>query len=225
MTTTKALNAEKRDGRGKGAARKLRATGRVPAVLYGQNFESLPLSVDAREAMHLFQTISVENTIVELEMEGEKEPVRALVREIQSHPFKPDLVHIDFMRVQKGVAVDVEIPLHLVGVPVGVKLHGGSLDQTIHELPVRCIPSRIPESIEVDVSHMELHDMIRVADLDLDDAVEVTIEPDRMVAQVSPPRGGGIEEGEEGEEAAVEAEGTTEDKGTGEEPATESEAQ
>jgi len=224
MTTTKVLIAEKRDGRGKGAARKLRAAGRVPAVLYGKDFESLPLSVDAREASHLFQTISVENTIVELDMKDEKDPIRALVREIQSHPYKPDLVHIDFLRIQTGVAVDVEIPLHLVGVPQGVKLHGGSLDQSIHELPVRCIPSRIPDSIEVDVSHMDLHDMIRVADLDLDDAVEVTIEPDRMVAQVSPPRGGGLEEGLEGEEAAEEAVGGAEEAGGGEEAAAESEA-
>ena len=203
MTSTKALKAEKRSDTGKGVARKLRAAGRVPAVLYGKDLESMPLSVDAKEAEHLFHSISVENTIVDLKVKGQKGSVQTLVREVQSHPFKADLIHVDFLRVQKGVAVDVEVPIRLEGVPVGVKLHGGSLDQVLHELPVRCIPSKIPELIAVEVSEMDVNDVLRVGDLVVDEDVEVTVGDERTVAHVVIRRAA-VEETEE--EAALEAE-------------------
>ncbi|MDH5758170.1 MAG: 50S ribosomal protein L25/general stress protein Ctc [Gemmatimonadota bacterium] len=210
MTTTTTLEAAKRDQAGKGVARKLRAQGRVPAVLYGGDGEAVSLSVDAHDALHLFQSISVENTIIELKVEGEKKPVSTLVREIQAHPFRMELVHVDFLRIQKGVALDLEIPLHLVGVPEGVKLHGGTLEQMIHELPVRCIPSNIPDSIEVDVSALDLNEVLHVSDIELGEGVEVTIDPSRTICAVASPRGGaeGTEaeatEAEEGEDGSGE---------------------
>lgn len=220
MTTTTTLSAAKREGTGKGVARKLRAGGRVPAVLYGTGTESVSLSIDAHEAMHLFQHISVENTIVDLEVDGEKEPIPTLVRDIQTHPFKNELVHVDFMRIQKGVAVDVEVPVHIEGVPVGVKLHGGSLEHIVHEMPVRCIPSKIPEIISVDVSHLDVGDAIRVEDLDLPEGVEPTIELDQAICLIAAPRGHAEEEegeeGLEGEGAAGPASPADADAGEGE---------
>ena len=103
MSSKATLKAQKRDTSGKGAARTLRRTGRVPAVLYGRELDSLHLSVDAREAEYLFHSISVDNTIVDLAVEGEKKPYQTLVREIQTHPWKESLMHIDFLRVQEGV--------------------------------------------------------------------------------------------------------------------------
>lgn len=203
MATNATLRAQKRDGTGKGVARKLRQDGRVPAVLYGRDLESVHISVDARETDRLFHSISVDNTIVALQVEGEKEPFETLVRELQVHPWKATLVHIDFLRIQKGVAVDVEVPVHLVGVPEGVKMDGGILEQMIHDLPVRCIPSKIPVSIEIDVSALGLNEALHVSDIELDEAVEVRIAPDRTLCSVGVPK---IEEEPEVEEELLEGE-------------------
>jgi large subunit ribosomal protein L25 len=205
MTILKSLNATKRDGAGKGVARKLRRGGRVPAVMYGKDMEPVHLSVDAMEAVHLFQAISTDNTIVDLLVEGEKEAFPTLVREIQAHPHKHELVHVDFLRVQTGVAVEVEVPIELLGTPVGVKMHGGVLEHLVHEVPVKCIPSLIPESIQIDVSGLEIDDAIHLTELTIPEGVELLIDDDRTVCIVAAPRAvveEEAEEGEEGDEAA-----------------------
>lgn len=204
MAVETKLTTEKRTGTGKGVARKLRAAGRLPAVLYGGDDEPVHLSLDTHDAEYLFRNISVDNTIVDLEIEGESEPVQTLVREIQTHPWKATLVHVDFLRIQKGVMVDVNIPLQLVGTPVGVQMEGGQLDQIIYDLPIRCIPSKIPEVIEVDVSHLNLNDVMHIADVNFEEGIEVTIAPERTICSVSLPQAAGAAEGEdaEGEEGA-----------------------
>ena len=203
MATNAMLSAQKRDGTGKGVARKLRQDGRVPAVLYGRDLESVHLSLDALEADHLFHSISVDNTIVELRVEGEKEAFQTLVREIQIHPWKTTLLHIDFLRIQKGVAVDVDVPVHLMGVPEGVKVEGGILEQIIHDLPVRCIPSKIPASIDIDVSALGLNEALHVLDIDLEEGIEVRIPPERRICSVAVPK---AEEEPEVEEELAEGE-------------------
>lgn len=229
MTSTPTLSALKREGTGKGVARKLRQGGRVPAVLYGRDLDSVHLSVDEGEAERLFHSISVDNTIVELQVDGEKDSFQTLVREIQVHPWKATLIHIDFLRVQAGVAVEMDVPVRLIGVPAGVKLDGGNLEQIIHDLPIRCIPSKIPESIEVDVTGLGLNDVLHVSDIDVGEGVEVRIAPERTICSVAMPRAEEEEvvveeellEGEEGEEAAegeaaapeAEAEGSGEGDG------------
>ncbi|MDH3205318.1 MAG: 50S ribosomal protein L25 [Gemmatimonadota bacterium] len=193
------LQAKKREGTGKGVARKLRQDGRVPAVLYGRELESLHLSVNAHDADHLFRSISVDNTIVTLEVEGEKVPFETLVREIQTHPWKPSMLHVDFLRIQAGVEVDLDVPVELEGIPVGVRLNGGVLEQIIHELPVRCIPSKIPESFILDVTDLDLNDSLHVSDIVLEEGIELRLEGDQTVCAVTVPRV--VEEAEvEGEE-------------------------
>lgn len=188
MSDASTLKAELRDGTGKGVARKLRAAGRLPAVVYGGDDAPTHISLDAHDAEYLFRNISVDNTIVGLEIDGEKEPVDTLVREIQTHPWKSMLLHVDFLRIQKGVMVEMTVPVNLVGTPVGVKVDSGVLEQVIHDLPIRCIPSKIPESIEVDVSEMQVNDVLHIADLTFDEGVEVTIAPERTICSVSQPR-------------------------------------
>ena len=205
MTDTM-LKALRRDGAGKSVARKMRQAGQTPAVLYGGDEEPVHLALDTQEADYLFRRISVENTIVDLEVEGEKGSVQTLVREIQTHPWKETLLHVDFLRIQKGVAVDVEIPLNLVGTPEGVRLEGGSLEQIIHEIPIRCIPSKIPEVIEVDVSGMEVGDVLHVSDVSFDEDIEVTISQERTICSVAAPKA----EEEVVEEEADEEEGAAE---------------
>ena len=234
MTTTATLTAHPREETGKGAARKLRQDGKIPAVVYGREADTIHLTLDTLEADHLFRRISVDNTIVELSLDGEKEPIQTLVREIQTHPWKANLLHVDFYRIEAGVAVDVDVPVHLIGTPVGVKMEGGVLEQVIHDIPLRCIPSKIPEVIEVDVSEMEVNDVLHVSDIEFEEGVEVTIALERTICSVSIPRAldeilaAEEEEAEElaeleGEEVEVEGEEAPEGEAEGEEPGEEEE--
>jgi len=187
MATDTTLKAELRTGTGKGVARKLRADGKLPAVVYGGDAEPVHIYLDTQDADYLFRNISVDNTIVDLAVEGDKEPVQTLVREIQTHPWKATLLHVDFLRIQKGVAVELDVPLHLVGTPAG-QLEGGVLDQIIHSLAIRCIPSKIPEFIDVDVSHLELNDVMHISDVTFEEGIEVMVAPERTICGISMPK-------------------------------------
>lgn len=188
MSNDTTLKAERREGTGKSVARKLRAAGKLPAVVYGGDGETDHISLDAHDVEYLFHNISVDNTIVELQIEGEKQGVQTLVREVQTHPWKATLLHVDFLRIQKGVAVEMEVPIELLGTPIGVRDSGGVLEQTLNALPIRVVPSKIPEVVQADVSGLDINDVLHVYDLDLDEAVEVTIAPERTICSVSLPR-------------------------------------
>ncbi len=207
------LKAQPRAETGKAAARKLRSVGRIPAVIYGKEMDSRGLSLDLQETEYLFQRIAVENTILDLEIEGDDEPVQTLIRDIQAYPHKPGLLHVDFLRIQKGVAVEVDIPVNLEGIPVGVRESGGILEQIINELRVKCIPSKIPENYTLDVTAMEVGDSFHVSDILVEDDVDILAELDRTICSVQVPKVIEVEveedeEGlEEGEELDPDAEG------------------
>jgi len=213
MVSEATLKAQLREDCGKGPARRLRAAGRIPAVVYGDGDEAQPLAVDAQELNRLFSRISVENTVIDLSIE-EREPVRVLVREVQTHPFRPEILHVDFYRVRAGERITVEVPIRLVGTPVGVR-EGGILDQNLHALPVRVRADRIPEEIEVDVSELKVGDALRIEDLAIPAGVEVEVEGDRPVCSVTSPTVAALEttaESPEGVGGEVEAE-LTEERG------------
>jgi large subunit ribosomal protein L25 len=181
--------------------------------------EARGLSLDQQETEYLFQRISVENTILDLEIDGEKEPVRTLIREIQSHPHKFGVLHVDFLRIQKGVAVEVDIPVSLDGVPVGVRESGGVLEQVINEIRVKCIPSKIPEVVSIDVTGMAVGDSFHVSDIDLGEGVEILVDSDRTLCNVAIPKvvTADVPEAEEELEEGVEAvEEAPADEGAGE---------
>lgn len=205
MTKRTVLKAQLRAETGKEFARSLRAQGRIPAVVYGKDMEPRGLSLDLQETEYLFQRIAVENTILDLEIEGEKEPLQTLIREIQSYPDRPGVLHVDFLRIQKGVAVELEIPVDLVGVPVGVKESGGVLEQAINELRVKCIPSKIPEVVSLDVTGLAVGDAIHVSDVDLGEGVDILVDPARTICSVQIPKVVVVEE-EEPEELEEELE-------------------
>lgn len=223
MAKITVLKATPREETGKEFARKLRAEGRIPAVMYGKDMEARGLSLDYQETEYLFRRISVENTILDLEIEGEKEPVRALIREIQSLPHKPGLLHVDFLRIQKGVAVEVDIPVNLEGVPTGVRESGGVLEQMINEVRVKCIPSKIPEEISIDVTGLVVGDSVHVRDIDLGEGVELLADPDRTICNVAIPKVVvvEVEEDEEAEELGEGVEEAAAEDG-GDEPAPDS---
>ena len=198
MATTAMISATEREGRGKGAARSTRREGRIPGILYGHGEESLALSVDAGELKKLVHSISIENTILDLDLGG-SEPYKVLIRELQRHPVRDEFVHIDFFHVAMDEKIQVEIPILLVGTPTGVKNKGGVLDHQLRELEVFCLPGNIPEKVELDVSGLDIGDSIHVSDIQLAD-VEILTELDRAVVAVLAPTVIEVEE-----EAAAEA--------------------
>ncbi len=195
MVNSATLKAMGRATKGKGFARKLRAAGRVPAVVYGHAEEARSISVDAHELERLFAGISVENTVIELGID-DAEAIRVLVRETQTHPFRAEVLHVDFYQVHAGERVTVEIPLRLAGTALGVR-EGGVLDQVLHELPVRCLVDQIPEEIELDISNLAIGDTVHVQDLVLPAGVESDLEGDRVVCSVTPPTVPALEEASE----------------------------
>lgn len=206
MSMTVTLNAENRSDSGKGFARKLRASGRIPAVVYGQGGEALPVSIDAHETDLLLHRISIDNTIVDIEVPGEKDKISTLIREVQVHPFKPNILHIDFYRIEVGVELDVDVPLHLEGTPAGVKLEGGILQQIVHDISVRCIPSLIPDSISHDISAMVIGDVLHASELTIPEGVTLMIDDERTICLVDAPRVAAATDDAEDEDGAVEGE-------------------
>ena len=189
MASSAKLSAKGRDGQGKGDNRKLRQTGYIPAVIYGHGETTRSVAVNAHELELLFSRVHVENTVIDLDVEGEKKPIRALVREVQKHPAKGSVVHVDFYQIHAGEMVNIQIPIHFVGTAVGVR-NGGMLQHTMDELDVKVSADSIPESIDVDVSELDIGDSIHVSDLKVPAGVEVLDNADRSVCSVTPPQAG-----------------------------------
>jgi large subunit ribosomal protein L25 len=183
---TASLSATRRTGTGKGVARTLRRDGKVPGVIYGHKREATPVAVDARDLEKLLERISADNTVIELAIEGAG--ARALIREIQRHPFKRQILHVDFQEVVAGEKMTVRVPLRLVGTPVGVRLGGGIIDHTLRELTISVDPSNIPNHIDVDVSNLNLGESIHVAQVPVPAGVEVEDEPNAAVVVIATPR-------------------------------------
>lgn len=180
------LSVTARENSGKGVARSLRRDGRVPAVIYGHGREPQTLSINTRDLEKLLEHISAENTVIDLDVDGTNS--RTLIREIQRHPFKRQILHVDFQELVAGEKVIVRVPVILIGVPDGVRMDGGILDQTMRELEVEVDPSNIPNHIEVDVTKMVIGSSLHVSDITLPEGVEVVAEEDASVAVVSAPR-------------------------------------
>lgn len=201
------LHASRRDETGKGVARRLRRAGRIPAVVYGKDMDPIPLSLDEQEAVNLFQSIPVANTVLQLDI-GDGETLRTLVREIQTHPFRPDIIHVDFMRLRQGVAVELNVPFAFSGTPEGTRA-GGRLDVVLYEAHVRCTPAKIPESIQIDVSGLDIGESLRLGDIALPDGIELLANPKTIVCHVATTRASLEDEDEEGDEEAIEGLGSS----------------
>ena len=180
------LSAEMRSDSGKGVARKLRAAGRVPGIVYGHGREPQSLSVVARDLDKLLGSIAVSSTVVELGLGGAT--TKTLIREVQRHPFKKMIMHVDFQELVAGEKVIVDLPLVFVGVPEGVRLSGALLEQILHKVEVRVDPANIPNHIDVDVSHLAMGHSLHIRDLVLPAGVEVLSEEDATICAVIAPR-------------------------------------
>jgi large subunit ribosomal protein L25 len=180
------LSGETRTETGKGVARKLRAAGRVPAVVYGHAREPQPLSLNTRDLEKLLSHIAAGSTVVELTLGGAT--TKTLIREVQRHPFKKQIMHVDFQELVAGEKVIVDVPLVFVGVPEGVRLSGALLEQILHSIEVRVDPVNFPNHIDVDVTHLAMGHSLHVRDLTLPEGLEVLTDEDATICAVIAPR-------------------------------------
>ena len=201
------LASEPRTDFGSRPSGRLRREGKVPAVVYGLGSEAVPITVGSRELQHILAGEAGANSLITLDVDGQS--VLTLARQIHRHPTKGMLVHVDFVRIDRDVAVSAEIPIHLIGEAEGVK-DGGLLEQLLFHLTIHAMPGNIPVSIEIDVEALAIGDQLRVEDIPLPEGVATEVESDFVVAQVVAPRVV-TEEAEEG----VEGEGVEGEAGEG----------
>ena len=178
------LNAAKRGDSGKGSARRTRAAGRVPGVVYGRGMEPVAISVDRREFVTALLSDSGMNTLLDLEIDGDT--TLALTKELQRDPVRGTLLHADFVKIDRTVEVEVEVPVHIVGEAPGAK-EGGVLEHPLFTVHVRALPGDVPESIDADVSGLNMGDSLRVSDLAGDRAFTILDDPDTVVASIVAP--------------------------------------
>jgi large subunit ribosomal protein L25 len=178
------LKAETREGTGKGVARKLRAQGQVPAVLYGHGMAPVSVSVDAKDLGHALHTDAGANVLVDLHVGSDKHLV--LAREIQRNHLRGDLVHVDFLVIRRDEKITVQIPINVEGESPGVK-QGGVVEHHLWEISAECLPGDVPESMVVDISSLEIGDSFRVGDLRVLTGVTIiTPEEETILSVVTP---------------------------------------
>jgi large subunit ribosomal protein L25 len=177
------LAAERRSETGKGVARKLRAAGRVPAVVYGHGRAPESLTVDARELERLLGTITAGSTVIELALGGT--PARTLIREIQRHPVRRHILHVDFQELVAGEKVTVNVPLVFTGTSIGVREQGGIFEEMMRAVQISVDPSSIPDHIDVDISKLTIGHPMHVRDLQLPAGVTVIDDADLTICAVA----------------------------------------
>jgi large subunit ribosomal protein L25 len=181
------LKAEPRAATGRSAARRLKARGIVPAVVYGGKEKSQPLQVSARDINAMLSHASGENILVELEIAGHKGTRTALLQEVQHSPVVGDVLHVDFHAISMDEKIQADVPLEPLGVPNGVKNFGGLLDQNLRALPIECLPRDLPDKVTVDVSALNIGDAIHVRDIKLPSGVTAKVQPDLTAFSVMAP--------------------------------------
>jgi len=211
-----ALGVELREGRGKGVARKLRASGRIPGICYRRNSESVAVSLDPNELDRLIRNASSGiNTLIDLKVAGggDFDGRQVLIKELQRDPISGAYLHADLYAIDLKQTIRISIPIQLKGSPIGVTLGGGILDHATRELDVECLPDAIPEEFAVDVSELEVGQSLHVRDIKVLEGVEILNDPDVSIVSVVAPA---VVEEEAPAEEEVELEGEAAPEGEGE---------
>jgi large subunit ribosomal protein L25 len=179
------LKAKERDGRGKGFAKKLRRGGEIPCIVYGHGEKALSVTVSRKDFEELMKKNPSGVGVVNLEIKGQ-ETMWSMIKALQRDPLTDEVLHVDFHHLHKGEKITVDVPVKALGVPVGEK-EGGILEQVMHEIRVRVLPSKITSVYEIDVSHLTIGEAIHVKDIDIGEA-ELEDNPERTVFHIVTPR-------------------------------------
>lgn len=185
MAQTISLTAHPRTATGKGAARQVRFRRQVPAVIYGHGRPTESLAVDAKALELALAGVEWGSTVVQLTIGDQT--IRTLIREIQRHPVRPDILHLDFYEIRADEKVRLRLPVHLVGSPEGVRNQGGVLDQVAREIEIEVLPEHIPDRLDIDVTNLTIGHSLHVRDITIPNA-EILTAGDLTVATVVPPR-------------------------------------
>ena len=177
------VQAKLREGRGKNDARRARRDGMVPITVYGGGAETVAAVAPARDLAAILRSESGRNTIFTIDVEGAGSS-EVMFHDRQIDPVKGRLIHADLTRLVKGQKIEVTVPLHLVGEPFGVKEKQGVLEQIIREIEIRCEPRQIPDSLDVDVSKLDVHELLHVSDIAVGEGVEILTDPEQVIATV-----------------------------------------
>ncbi|WP_035348188.1 50S ribosomal protein L25 [Edaphobacter aggregans] len=183
--TVEAVVATPREGKfNKNAARRVRVAGKIPAVVYGAGLDSVAVTVDPKVITKILHSESGHNTIFDLNIEGGAAS-KAMIVDWQNEPIKGKLLHIDLKRIAMDKVMRVSVPVQLIGVPVGVKTQGGIIEHVMREVEIECLPGDIPSHIDVDVTGVELHGVVRIADLPHSGSIKFLGDEDATVAHVT----------------------------------------
>ena len=177
------VQAKVREGRGKNDARRTRRDGMVPITVYGGGAETVAAVAPLSDLAAILRSEAGRNTIFTIDVEGVGVS-EVMFHDRQIDPVRGRLIHADLTRLVKGQKIEVTVPLHLVGEPIGVKEKQGVLEQIIREIDVRCEPREIPDSLEVDVSNLDVHDVLHVSDIPVSEAVEILTDAEQVIATV-----------------------------------------
>jgi large subunit ribosomal protein L25 len=176
--------AKPREGKfNKNAARRVRAAGKIPAVLYGAGHEAVAVEVDPKQISRILYSETGHNTIFDVDLSG-KGTAKAMIVDWQLEPIKDSIIHIDLKRIALDKTLEVSVPIRLIGTAAGVKTEGGILDQVVREVEIECLPGDIPSHIDVDVTNLKLHDVLRIKDLPHSDKYTFLAEEETTVAHV-----------------------------------------
>lgn len=204
MSTGFELEFQSRDRYGKGPNRRLRRQGKIPGVLYGAGREPQPIALDWNNLMHQMEKEAFYTSIISLREGEQTQPV--IVKDVQRHPIKPQILHIDFQRILEDEEITLDVPIHVIGQAVakGVKVQGGEIQHLMTEIEISCLPKDLPEFIELDVTELGLNEVLHLSDVPVPEGVEfvdLSHGRDPAVVAINPPR---REEEEEVPEAEVE---------------------
>lgn len=177
------VRAQRRDGRGKNDARRLRQEGLVPLTIYGGEGEAVSAAAPLAELAAILRTESGHNTLFTLDVEGVGAS-EVIFHDRQLDPVRGRLIHADLRRLVRGQKIEVTVPVHLIGEPFGVREEDGVLEHTLRELEISCRPRDIPEAINVDVSELKVNDVLHVSDIKAEEGIEILTAPETVIATV-----------------------------------------
>ncbi len=177
-----------REDIGKGAAKKIRRMGRIPAVVYGKGKKSIAVSMDPHKLREILSSETGENTLFSLVIAGKKGKNTGMIKEFQKDPVTEEILHADLIMIDIMKTIEVDVPIHLEGTPIGVKDQGGILDFILREVRVSCLPTDIPESLQLDVSQLSINQHLSISDIQVKEEVKILDDPERTIAVVSPPK-------------------------------------
>jgi len=195
------IKAEKREDFGKNACRRLRKQGKIPAILYGSQMPTVPLSLEKKDVFRILRSETGENTLFKVSFDSETR--NAMIKEIQQDPVTEEILHADLVQIAMDKTIRVSVPIILGGEPVGVKAEGGFVDFITREVEVECMPRNIPDNIEVDISSLHVNQSLKIEDIVPSEGVKIVTDINTVVALVSAPSVEEVEVEEKEEEEII----------------------